>query len=152
MKLNHLKPGKIILQTFAASMLAGFLGAPVAMAQSAPTGNNPVANFDNGYLDEHPQVTQQLSANPNLIDDPKYMQSHPGLQRYLSSHPGVRTDIKQNPTGFMSQESQFNGSSADHRGWGNGQGAAGRFDRGYLDSHPEVANQLAANPSLATNQ
>jgi hypothetical protein len=35
-------------------------------------------------------------------------------------------------------------------GWGN-EGAAGRFDRGYLDEHPEVARQLASNPDLIDN-
>jgi len=147
-KSNKRKSTKTAITAFAASLLVGALSS-AAMAQ-----NNPVANFDQGYLDEHPQVAQQLSANPNLVDDPQYMEHHPGLQRYLANHPEVRADIKQHPDAFMNREDQFNGAhpGAAGNGYGYGnQGAAGRFDRGFLDEHPEVAQQLAANPSLADN-
>jgi len=146
MKSSNRKRTKATITALAAALLVGALSS-AAMAQ-----NNPVANFDQGYLDEHPQVAQQLSANPNLVDDPQYMEHHPGLQKYLASHPGVRNDIKQNPGGFMNNETQFNGTSGDNSPMGgNGQGPAGRFDRGYLDKHPDVAQQLAADPSLVNN-
>lgn len=143
MKSSSRKRTKVTITAFAASVLVGALSS-AAMAQ-----NNPVANFDQGYLDEHPRVAQQLSANPNLVDDPQFMQSHPGLQRYLSNHPGVRNNIKQNPGGFMNSANQLNSSNPSTGG--NGQGPAGRFERGYLDRHPDVGQQLAAHPSLVND-
>jgi hypothetical protein len=50
-----------------AAILFGTLG-PLALAQ-----NNPAARFDNGYLRSHPEVGQQLAANPALIDNRQYM-------------------------------------------------------------------------------
>jgi hypothetical protein len=156
MKTSNRKRTKVMITAFAASVLVGAFSS-AAMAQSTPVGlgpmgNNPVANFDQGYLDHHPEVAQQLSANPNLVDDPQFMQRHPGLEKYMAHHPEVATQLKENPSGFMSNESQFNGAGGDHSGMGgNGQGAVGRFDRGYLDEHPEVAQQLAKDPSLADN-
>jgi hypothetical protein len=91
MKSSSRKRTKMTITAFAASLLIGALSS-AAMAQ-----NNPVANFDQDYLNEHPQVAQQLSANPNLAADPQFMQSHPGLQRYLADHPGMRKYLADHP-------------------------------------------------------
>lgn len=49
---------KMALATFAAALLAGAIGS-VALAQSTP-----VTRFDNGYLDEHPEVARQRRRIP----------------------------------------------------------------------------------------
>ena len=128
MKLRHRKRTKVTITAFAASILAGALSS-AAMAQMA---QNPVSNFDYGYLDEHPKVAQQLSADPGLVDNPQFMANHPGLQQYFANHPEVRMDIKQHPDAFMSRENQFNayhGTNPPPGGnWNNGyQAAVGRL-------------------------
>jgi len=130
-----------MLATFAASVLAGTLSS-AAMAQ-----NNPVTRFDNGYLDQHPEVAKQLAANPSLVDNGQFMASHPGLREYLEDHPTIRADLKQHPYKFMSREDQLDSREA----YNPPPGLAKQFDNGYLDQHPEVAKQLAANPSLVDN-
>lgn len=103
--------------------------------------------FDNGYLRSHPDVAQQLAANPALIDNPQYMKSHPELQEYLENHPGVREEIKQHPRRFMSREDQLNG-------WNHGPyyGAHPLANTdNYFDQNPQVQQQLSQNPKLIDN-
>jgi hypothetical protein len=150
MKLNRKKVAKRAMTGFAASILIG------AMSSLALAQDRPVSNFNNGYLNEHPEVAQQLAGNPGLVDNQQFMASHPGLRDYLANHPEVRQDIKQHPYQFMSREDQLNNWHGKYfpQNWynnGGNPGPAARFDNGYLRSHPEVAQQLAANPALIDN-
>jgi hypothetical protein len=76
-----------------------------------PTGyvdNHPyVADF-NHYFDEHPEIRQQLSADPRLIDDPNYLGSHPGLREYMWAHPRVADSFREHPNGFVRDEHVMN--------------------------------------------
>ena len=101
----------------------------------------PVSRFDNGYLDQHPEVAQQLAKDPRLVDNPQYLATHPGMDQYFKSHPEVRTELQQHPDRFMSREARYehyeeNGGhpirNADH----------------YLDNHPKVDQQLQKNPAM----
>jgi hypothetical protein len=67
-------------------------------------GAGAVANFNNGYLDQHPEVAQQLTQNPKLVDDPQFRASHPGLDQYLAAQPEVRREFQQHPEHFMTAE------------------------------------------------
>ena len=60
---SYKKSMKRLMTGGIAAILLGALG-PLALAQ-----NNPVVRFDNGYLRSHPDVAQQLAANPALIDN-----------------------------------------------------------------------------------
>ena len=128
---------KMTFATLAASVLAGAIGS-VALAQSTP-----LTRFDNGYLDEHPEVAQQLSAHPALVDNPQFMATHPGLREYFAQHPAVRANFKEHPYRFMALENRADGTE-------NPNAPVANADR-YLDSHPEVARQLGQNPRLIDN-
>ena len=125
-------------------------GGPVAAGGGVTAG--PVARFDNGYLDEHPEVAHQLSANPHLVDNPQFLATHPGLDGYLSNHPEVRQELQQHPERFMNAEwrDDLYGHGPGNN-YGITHGEVSRFDNGYLDEHPEVARQLSANPHLVDN-
>src|SRR5258708_7966739 len=83
-----------------AAMVIGFAISSAAMGQSA----GAVARFDQGYLDQHPEVAQQLAGRPGLVDNPQYLANHPGLDAYLAAHPIVRTELQTHPNRFMSDE------------------------------------------------
>jgi len=102
-----------------------------------------LSRFDRGYLDEHPEVARGLAKNPGLVDDPKFMAQHPGLQNFLQNHPEIKEDLKQHPDAFMDREQRF-----ERKGGDISRAELSRFDRGYLDEHPEVARELAKNPGL----
>jgi len=156
------KKKKGLLTALAASILIGALGT-AAMAQ-----NNPVANFDYGYLNEHPEIAQQLAGNPSLVDNAQFMTDHPGLREYFATHPEVRSEIRHHPYRFMSAEDRLNNWhgkywpsnwTGNHHPYppdgrnssNNYNNASWRFDHGYLSEHPEVAQQLASDPALADN-
>ena len=102
------------------------------------------------FLDSHPEVAEQLRKNPSLVNDKKFVQSHPALQSYLQQHPEVREEFRENPNAFMQQEQRFDqrqdGRDRDMRG-----GQVAGMDR-FLDSHPEVAEQLRKNPELVNDK
>ena len=61
----------------------------------------------NAYLDKHEDVRNDLTKNPNLIDDPAYLQKRPHLRAFLEEHPNTRRELKENPKLFMSRESAY---------------------------------------------
>jgi hypothetical protein len=128
---------KTAFTTLSATILAGAVGS-AAWAQSTP-----VTGFDEGYLDHHREVTQQLAANPSLVDNPQFIAYHPGLREYLENHPTVRADLKEHPYRFMAREDRL-----DVRP--NPNAPVANADR-YLDRHPEVAEQIDRNPKLIDN-
>ena len=128
---------KMTFATLAASLLAGAIGS-AALAQSTP-----VTRFDNGYLDEHPEVAQQLAAHPALVDNPQFIATHPELREYFAQHPAVRADLKEHPYRLMAREDRLDGTP-------NPNAPVANADH-YLDRHPEVARQLRQNPRLIDN-
>jgi hypothetical protein len=154
-----------------AMFFAGGL-VPSAMAQTPyNSGITPTEiNNWNTYLNNHPQTARELAANPQLVKDPNFYGTHPGLESFLASHPGVRQELNHNPGQFMRteqggyqwQRGGGQGSGGWGSGWhggspgamgavpgGGGEGrAAANFNSGYLDQHPEVVQQLTQNPKL----
>ena len=65
-----------------------------------------MAIFDQ-WLDKHEDVRNDLTKNPNLIDDPAYLQKRPHLRAFLEDHPNTRRELKDNPKLFMSRESAY---------------------------------------------
>jgi hypothetical protein len=106
----------------------------------------PVGRFDNGYLDQHPEVAQQLGHDPRLVDSPRFLANHPGLDEYFRNHPEVRSDLQNHPDRFMAREHYYD----RHEGLNGGRPLA-TTDH-YMDSHPEVAEQLNRNPRLVDNR
>jgi hypothetical protein len=127
-----------------------------AQSQSAPSqgttsGDQDVtrrelANMDR-FLDSHPEIAEQLRKDPSLVDNKEFVQSHPALQQFLADHPGVREEFKENPNAFMRDEERFD-RHQDNDVTRAELATMGRF----LDSHPEIAEQLRKDPSLVDNK
>ncbi len=148
------------LHSMALIMLALLLwtGTP-ASGQSTPPQDNDtkgwqIANMDK-FLDSHPEIAEQLRKDPSLIRNDEFIEKHPALQQYLQEHPGIREEFTENPRAFMHQEERFD-RREDERGRGIGDRDVTReelanMDR-FLDSHPEIAEQLRKDPSLIKNK
>jgi phage-related protein len=106
-----------------------------------------LANFD-GFLDKHPEIAEQLRKNPTLADNKEFLQNHPALQQFLQDHPGVRQQLAQDPNIFMRQEDRFDRKDRDDDAT---RRELANFD-GFLDKHPEIAEQLRKNPTQAANK
>jgi hypothetical protein len=135
--------------TFALGLAAALtLSGSAALAQSPAPANSDhditrgeLDRFDN-YLDSHPEVAKDLRHDPSLVNDPRFVNNHPGLKDFLRDHPGVREEIKENPQQFISRERRFQRNGGDIS-----RGELARTDN-YLDQHPEVAKELSRNPKL----
>jgi phage-related protein len=102
-----------------------------------------LSNLDN-FMDSHPEIAEQLKKNPALVNDKKFVESHPALKGFLAADPGVREEMRENPNGFMAREQQFDLTDANSRELAN-------MDR-FMDSHPEIAEQLRKNPALVNDK
>jgi len=65
-------------------------------------------NKTDTYLSHHPEIKEQLAKNPKLIDDPKYLATHPGLDKELADHPEIRNEAMAHPEDFK-KAAQANG-------------------------------------------
>lgn len=138
-RISHL-----VLSVVLAAGLAGTLASVAAVAQDNDINRTELNNFDK-YLDDHPEVSEQLRQNPSLINDPNYLSQHPHLQTFLNNHPGVREEMKENPQQFVNREKRFERNGGDIS-----RAEAAKGDH-FLDSHPEVAEQLRNHPRLIDN-
>ncbi len=102
------------------------------------------------FLDSHPEIAEQLRKNPSLVNNEEFVEKHPALQSYLQQHPGVREEFTENPNAFLQREQRFD-QREDNRDRDRTRGQLASMDR-FLDSHPEIAEQLRKNPSLVNNE
>lgn len=108
----------------------------------------------NQFLEQHPEVAEQLRHDPSLIKNANFLQSHPELQTFLQNHPAIQRDADQDPRVVMREEERF-----DHRDDGRGDNDRDRAGNGipqgeleamrqFLNTHPEIAEQLQKDPKL----
>ena len=126
--------------------------APRAFAQGVPANRDinwgEVSAFD-AYLDQHPIMAQQLSANPGLVRNEEYLERHPDLRNFLNRNSDVRDEITETPGWFMQREAEYR--QIEGANGGINRVELDNLDR-YLDTHPDVARELSTRPGLADNR
>lgn len=90
----------LLLSTFVLAALLVFGGATNSRAEGIT--RQEVSNFDH-FLNNHDKIAQDLRRNPNLVNDPAYLRSHPDLKDFLRDHHGVRDELRQNPGRFLAR-------------------------------------------------
>lgn len=95
------------------------------------------------FMDSHPEIAEQMRKNPALMDDRRFVESHPALQQFLATHPEIREEVRHNPGAFMSAEGRFDRREDAHLDTMMDQ---------FLDNHPEIAEQLRKNPALVNDK
>ncbi len=123
-------------------------GPPTPMPrQSDNITPQEVADMDR-FLDDHPEIAEQLRKDPSLIDNHKWVADHRALQEYLQEHPRVADAFRAHPDAFMRGEDRYD----QREGYRNiTPRDLADMDR-FLDSHPEIAEQLRKDPSLIDNR
>ncbi len=153
----------VILLTFAAVL---FVAPRSAQSQNTPPNMAPqnmapqdrddnvtrrqLADFDR-FLDSHPEVAEQLRKDPSLVNNQQFIEGHSELRQYLQQHPEIQAEISQNPNGFMHQEDRYDRREDQGRDRDATRGELANMDR-FLDSHPEIAEQLRRDPSLVNDR
>src|SRR5215469_8865662 len=135
------------------------LHAQNAVPQSAGPDltRQQLAAFDQ-FLDSHPDLAGQIRKDPSLVNREEYVQSHPELQTYLQDHPGLREELTENPNAVMHQEQRFDrreerdqDRNRQDRDPDVTRRELANMDR-FMESHPEVAEQLRKDPSLVDDK
>ncbi len=134
-----------------------------------PQGDNDAPRRDNDvtrnelaamdrFMDSHPETAEQLRKNPALINNREFVESHAALQQFLASHPELREEFRENPQAFMHQEQRFDRredmQAVDRRSESDRdltRSDLASMDR-FMDSHPEIAEQLRKNPALVNDK
>jgi hypothetical protein len=62
-----------------------------------------LAHFD-WFLDNHPEIRDDLMRRPELALNDGYLDRHEDLRRFLDRHPEVRNELRDDPRGFMDRE------------------------------------------------
>jgi hypothetical protein len=118
---------------------------PTTTASTPPVDRPEVDSFSK-FLLNHPGAMKTLQQNPALLSDPKFVAQHPELQTFLKNNPGVAQQIQANPTAFVNDTRQFMA-----RGGEVTRAQAASADQ-FLESHPEIRQELRQNPSLIDNK
>ncbi len=126
--------------------------APTPVPRSGNITERDVAEMDH-FLDQHPEIAEQLRRDPSLIDNRKFVSDHPALQEYMQMHPNVQREFDESPNAFMQAEDRYDRSREEggHHNLGITREELASTDH-FLDSHPEIAEQLRRDPSLIDNQ
>jgi hypothetical protein len=99
------------------------------------------------FLDSHPEIAEQLQKDPSLIDKPEFVENHPQLKEFLAQHPELRAQFDEHPDAFMHREERF-----DHDRDRDATRVQLASMNHFLDSHPEIAEQVRKDPSLLDNK
>jgi hypothetical protein len=125
---------------------------PDRVGPNQPTRDDDITRRDvaemNHFLDEHPEIAQQLRKDPSLIDNRGWVSDHPALQQYLQAHPQISATFRANPNLFMRDEERYDRETSDRN---ISRRDIVEMDH-FLDSHPEIAEQLKKDPSLIDNK
>jgi len=111
------------------------------------------ASIMDSFMDHHPEIAEQLKKDPSLVNNKEFVQNHPQFQQFLAEHPELRQDFRDNPNAFMQEEQRYD-RHEDARSAHDGDvthGELASFHQ-FLEGHGGISNELAKNPSLATNQ
>jgi hypothetical protein len=97
------------------------------------------------FLDDHRAVARDLSRNPDLVNDTRYVHDHGPLDEWLRDHREAAAIIMANPSAYIPQSSRSSEPDPE-----DGQPTARdiqSFEQ-YLDRNWEVADALYREPDL----
>jgi hypothetical protein len=60
------------------------------------------------FLQDHPRISSELRANPNLVNNRRYLDDRDELARFLRRRPGLRQEIVYNPDRVFSRYYSYN--------------------------------------------
>ena len=56
-----------------------------------------VVKLFHDFLLSHPKVSTELRANPNLVNNKRYLDKHDELAKFLKRHPDVKRELVDHP-------------------------------------------------------
>lgn len=82
---------------FAASVIAILTLSMLAAPRAAWSNLHEEIRQFHDFLANHPKVSTEIRANPNLVNSKKYLDKHDDLKKFLKRHPAVKREIVEHP-------------------------------------------------------
>src|SRR5688572_7973155 len=101
-KLNHPK------NVFLLPMMLAFAFLLLAVPGSAWSSLRDDIREFHMFLQDHPRISSELRANPNLVNNRRYLDERDELARFLRRRPGLRQEIVYNPDRVFSRSYSYN--------------------------------------------
>ena len=79
--------------------------SPSPNAEGAHRGQ-ALRNFDE-FLDQHPEMREDLRRNPRMANNSEYLENHPELREFEKNHPGVDKQLDKHPGQFIKHEARY---------------------------------------------
>ena len=78
-----------------------------------------VAQF-HSFMLKHPSVSTELQANPQLVNDRKYLDKHEEVKKFLKQHPAVQREIAEHPRRvfgryYIDDRHEYSDNRPEHR-------------------------------------
>jgi len=78
-----------------------------------------VAQF-HSFMVKHPSVSADLQANPQLVNDRKYLAKHEEVKKFLKQHPAVQREIAEHPRRvfgryYIDDRHEYSDNRPEHR-------------------------------------
>lgn len=97
------------------------------------------------FLSDHRAVARDLSRDPNLVNDTRYVHDHEALDEWLHEHREAATIILANPSAYLTTTAR---SSEPDPEYGQPTARDIQSFEQYLDRNWEVSNELYRDPEL----
>lgn len=101
------------------------------------------------FLDDHPEIGEQIRRDHSLAVNQGFIDSHPELKGFYQANPNVRDRVRQDPDAFMQQEDRF--ARVDNRGNGDFNRDHLASFHSFLGGHSDVAQDMSHDPMLVKN-
>jgi hypothetical protein len=92
--MKTLKPFK---QIFSFAMVLALALSVLALPGTVWSGLRDEVRDFHLFLRNHPRISADLRANPNLVNSRRYLDQHDDLARFLRSRPALRDEVRVNP-------------------------------------------------------
>jgi hypothetical protein len=76
------------------------LAIPAATVSAQLWVNNQQMMFEDGNFNHF------AASNPNLVNDPRYLASHPQLMAFMRKYPYAATSLRSNPQAFLRHDTR----------------------------------------------
>ena len=113
------------LQTFSINALFALIATFSFLGFSRPAWSDysqmrdEVAQFHD-FMVKHPSVSADLQANPQLVNDRKYLDKHEEVKKFLKKHPAVQQEIAAHPRRvfgryYIDDRREYSDNRPEHR-------------------------------------
>jgi hypothetical protein len=76
---------------------------PTIISIGAPSSDLPLADYQafEKFAAGHPEIINDLSRDPRLVEDRDYLAGHPDLSGFLATHAELKDSLIANPGNFI---------------------------------------------------